>query len=245
MSRLVVTLPLNDGLGEMSALRALLQRVSSDNPDSFLFLRTQMSGSIKIGFEEGAAMDVPLLTDGAANVRGNSEARVEITAGMHLQPSSGERILSFLNKYPISLDHIGLTLAEGDIKDATWRQLIVTLSAKLPIYRLDVGSPNDILMIVPTDLASGGAQVFELVRDRSVAQSSFHFCLRVDAPRTIVEAEFPPPFGGYKPGDESFFRSVAFLPELLMPAFIDFAFEDGAMTPWPQIVEKMGTRISA
>ena len=65
-----------------------------------------------------------------------------------------------------------------------------------------------------------------------------------DAARGLVDAEFPGPFGGYKPGDEPFFRSVALPYTLGMPTYLDLSFSDAQMAPWPQIVAAMGKRIT-
>jgi len=88
------------------------------------------------------------------------------------------------------------------------------------------------------------ASVVELVHDRAAERSSFHICARVEADRAMVEAAFPKPHGAYKPGDEPFFRSVALSVSPRLPSYLDLAFSDGQMGPWPWIVAAMGKRIA-
>lgn len=238
MSKLVVNLPLGAKAGA-GALGRLVQRVEAENPAGVVALQPHHSDAIEIGFVGEPSLRVPLPASAAG---ANTKASVEIAGGLHLQPSA-DRIERFLAQHPAALDHIGLNFSHRDIDEAQWRTLVANIGARLPLYRLDIGSPNDILLAVETAPDTGEASVLELVRDQSAAQTSIHLCLRVAAPRKTVETAFPDPFGGYKPGDEPFFRSAAFAPELAMPAYLDFAFEDGGMTPWPQIVAAMGRRV--
>ena len=101
---------------------------------------------------------------------------------------------------------------------------------------------SDIVMVVKED--GDRASVVELVLDRSAERSSFHVCARVSADRTAVEAAFPAPFGAYKPGDEPFFLSVALPVSPRLPSYLDLAFSDAQLGPWPQIVAAMGKRIA-
>jgi len=242
VSKVTIKLPLGPKIAAAGALGRLVQRIEAQNPAGIVSLRPHHADAIEIGIEGGENLRAPLPADNAGV---NAKDSVEIVERLHLRPSPADRIETFLARHDAALDHIGLNLSHRDIDEAVWRELIAALCARLPLYRLEVGSPNDILLALRTDPQTGEASVLELVRDRSGAQTSLHFCLRVAAPRNVIEAAFPDPFGGYKPGDEPFFRSVAFMPELAMPAYIDFAFEDGGMTPWPQIVAAMGKRIGA
>ncbi len=241
MSKIVVTLPLG-AKAEAGALGRLVQRLEAEDPAGFVSLRPHHFSAIEIGIEGGASFRVPLPANGAA---ANSRDSVEVAESLHLKPSPADRIEPFLARHNAALDHIGLNLSHRDIDETTWRALVEAAAASLPLYRLEVGSPNDILLALQTDPETGAVNVLELVRDQSAGRTSLHFCLSVKAPRKAVEAAFPDPFGGYKPGDEQFFRSAAFMPELAMPAYLDFAFEDGGLTPWPQIVAAMGKRVGA
>lgn len=242
MSALTIRLPLNGDAASAGAgaLGWLLQRIEAQHPDHFVFLHPRQTAALEIGLEAGAKQSVPNDTDGRTNTRAN----VEINDSLSLQPSSSDRIESFLTQYGFALDHIGLNLSHRDVGEPQWRQLVESVAAHAPLYRLEIGSPNDILLAVQPDAKTGDAHVLEIVRDQSAAQTSLHLCLRVTAPRADIEAAFPEPFGGYKPGDEPFFRSVALHPELAMPAYLDLSFVDGNMTPWPQIVAAMGKRIN-
>jgi len=120
--------------------------------------------------------------------------------------------------------------------------VIAAVAARLPAWRLEIASANDIVMIVSED--GDRTSVVELVYDRAAQRSSFHICARVAADRAKVETAFPAPFGAYKPGDEPFFRSVALPISPRLPSYFDFAFSDAQMGPWPGTVAAMGKRIA-
>ena len=241
MSTLTINLPLSGHAAhkDAGALSWLLQRVAAQHPDNFVALRPRESANLAIEIGAGAAQHIAQATD----PRASTPTHVEINSSLGLQPSSSADVQSFLTQSGFVLDHFGLNLSHRDIDAPQWRDLTDRVAACAPLYRLEIGSSNDILLAVQADPKTGEAHVLELVRDASAAQTSLHLCLRVNAPRAGIEAAFPDPFGGYKPGDEPFFRSIAFYPELSIPAYLDFAFTDGSMTPWPQIVAAMGKRI--
>jgi hypothetical protein len=137
---------------------------------------------------------------------------------------------------------LGINLSHRDIDEATWLGLVDSVAAALPAWRLEIGSANDIVMIVKED--GDRASVVELVLDRAAWRSSFHVCARVAADRAAVEAAFPAPYGAYKPGDEPFFRSVVLPISPRLPSYLDLAFSDAQMGPWPGIVAAMGKRIA-
>jgi len=242
VSALTINLPL---IGDAApagagALSGLLHQIEAQHPGNFVSLRPRQKIALHINFESGATQSIL----GTEDAHTNTPANVEINTSLSLKPSSGARIQAFLTQHGFMLDHIGLNLSHRDIGEAQWRHLLESVAAAVPLYRLEIGSPNDILLAVQPDPESGDAHVLELVRDNSAAQTSLHLCLRINASRAEIEAAFPEPFGGYKPGDEPFFRSVALLPELAMPAYLDLSFNDGNMTPWPQIVAAMGKRLA-
>lgn len=172
----------------------------------------------------------------------DSEDVVTIAPNIRLVPTDSAILEHFLRSHWRSLDHIGINISARDLDIAGWRRLIADIAQSLPAYRLNVDSPNDIVMIVDDGTVSGSG-VVELVHDRTASYSSFHLCISVHADRAALEAMFPPPLGAYKPGDEPFFRSVALPGALRLPAYLDLAFSDGGMTPWADIVGAMGTRI--
>lgn len=175
-------------------------------------------------------------------VRPRIDGRVDIAPGISLAPADGAVLLSFLQLYGRVIDHIGLNISDRDMDAAGWAGLIAVAAQSWPAYRLDIGSRNDIVMLVE-DGGHVGISVLELVYDRTVKSSSLHICLSVQAGRAMLEATFPKPFGTYKPRDERFFRSVA-PPQLLpLPVYIDLAFTDGDMMPWTDVVHAMGIRI--
>jgi hypothetical protein len=167
---------------------------------------------------------------------------VEVAPGVAVQSGGWERLEDFLAKEWSAYDHVGLNLSHRDLGEVEWKGLIAVVATKFPAWRLEIGSVNDIVMVVRQD--ERRTSVVELVLDRRAERSSFHVCARVKADRTAVEAAFPPPFGAYKPGDEPFFRSVALPVSSRLPSYIDLAFSDAQMAPWPQIVAAMGKRIA-
>lgn len=174
---------------------------------------------------------------------GNGDAgRVTVMPGLSLVPPDPLTLTTFLRSHWRQLDHIGINLSTRELSVDGWQALIGAVATVLPAYRLDVGSLNDIVMIVD-DRDPARMGVVELVHDHVAPSSSFHICASVNAGRAALEAAFPFPFGGYKPGDEAFFRSVALPVAVAMPVYLDLAFADGGMMPWPDIVAAMGTRI--
>jgi hypothetical protein len=246
VTKLLVNLPLHDQ-AEASGAHALfwiLQYIEEEDTNGLVSLRPCLSQTLEIGIASDDLTLIPCTIDKEEAARSNSRSNVEIAAGMHLEPARSGSIISFLKEYPPELDHVGLIFSEHDLSKPDWLKLLAKLGAQIPLFRLEVGSANDIVIAILRDRISGQFGVVEIVHDRSGAQTSVHICLRVPAAQSILEAAFPEPFGGYKPGDEAFFRSVALLPELVIPAYIDFAFEDSGLTHWPQIVAAMGKRIT-
>jgi hypothetical protein len=167
---------------------------------------------------------------------------VEIAPGLAIPPADDDALTGLLKDHWLALDHIGFNLSHRDFDVGDWTRAVADIGAVLPAYRLEIGSANDIVMIVVEQ--DGRASTVELVYDRAALVSSMHFCARVAVPRLAVEAAFPAPIGAYKPGDEAFFRSVALDAPLGMPAYVDLAFSDAQMASWPQIVAAMGKRIA-
>jgi hypothetical protein len=167
---------------------------------------------------------------------------VEVAPGVTVQPVGEDRLADFLAEEWSAYDHVGLNLSHRDLDEAEWHRLVAAVGAELPAWRLEIGSTNDIIMVVKEE--GKRVSVVELVFDRRAERSSFHVCARVVADRAAVEAAFPAPFGAYKPGDEPFFRSVALPISPRLPSYLDLAFSDARMAPWPQIVAAMGKRIA-
>lgn len=169
------------------------------------------------------------------------EETVEIAPGHILKPCESERILAFLATASPRLDHIGINLSKADVSATDWKTLINALGAIWPAYRLNIGSPNDIVLLI--DQSSADPSVVELVHDRAAQRTSLHFCLKVNLERKPLAEIFPAPHGGYKPGDEAFFRSVALPRFSFVPAYLDLAFSDAPIAPWPKIAAQMGQRL--
>ena len=245
MRKLLINLPLHDQAEASGAhaLHWLLQHMEAEHPDGLVSLRPCLAQALEIGLSSDDLTLIPCAVESPADAKTNSRDSVEIAADMYLEPSRSGTLISFFNEYPPELDHVGLNLSTNDLTADAWHNLISKLSARTPLFRLNVGAQNDIVIAILTDRIEGKFSVVELVHDQSGAQTSVHICVRTPAPRSVLEAAFPAPFGGYKPGDEAFFRSVAFLPELAIPAYVDIAFSDGGLTPWPDIVAAMGQRI--
>lgn len=230
MTRLVLDLP--SGGGETFAW--LRTRINSGDP---AFANGIMS--FRIGDDFGLSLgDLPLA---AMKLDAPSET-VEVAPGVTIQHVGEDRLAGFLKTEWQGFDHLGINLSHRDIDEADWHALIAAVAAELPAWRLEIGSANDIVMVVKED--GDHASVFELVLDRRAERSSFHICARVAADRAAVEGVFPPPFGAYKPGDEPFFRSVALPISPRLPSYLDLAFSDAQMGPWPRIVAAMGKRIA-
>ena len=228
MSGLVIDVPLGrDGpaAGTFDWLLAQMRSGEAAFSNDVIALRPRDGESIDVSFD-GAA---PLLSVPVPPISGET---VEVAPGLHLQLADQSRLTDFLADHWLALDHVGINLSHGDLAEAGWRAAITAIGAVLPAWRLEIGAANDIVMIVSED--EGRVSTLELVYDRAATLSSLHVCARLSVPRALVDAEFPEPFGAYKPGDEAFFRSVA-LPYMLgMPAYLDLSFSDAQMAPWPQ-----------
>ena len=227
----------------------LVLDVPSGGGETFAWLRSRMESgepafandviSLRVGHGFGLSLgDRPLA---ALNLDAPADT-VEVAPGVTVQPAAEDRLAGFLEAEWRAFDHLGINLSHKDIGEAQWQQLIAAVAAELPAWRLEIGSANDIVMIVRGD--GDRASVVELVLDRRAERSSFHVCARVEADRAAVEAEFPAPFGAYKPGDEPFFRSVAFPVSPRLPSYLDLSFSDAGMGSWPAIVAAMGKRIA-
>lgn len=167
---------------------------------------------------------------------------VEVAPGVIVQALEKDRLAYFLEEKWSAWDHVGINLSHRDIDEDGWRRLVAAVAAELPAWRLEIGAANDIVMIVKED--GQRVSVVELVLDQAARHSSFHLCARVAADRAAVDAAFPAPYGAYKPGDEPFFRSVALSISPRLPSYLDLAFSDAQMGPWPGIVAAMGKRIA-
>jgi hypothetical protein len=227
----------------------LILDLPSGGGETFAWLRTQMASgeqafanalvSFRVGQAFGLSLnDRPLA---AMNLAAPSDT-VDVAPGVTVRPVEEDRLAVFLRDEWRGFDHLGINLSRRDVDETKWHALIDTVAAALPAWRLEIGSANDIVMIVREE--GDRASVVELVLDRGADRSSFHVCAHVAADRAAVEAAFPSPYGAYKPGDEPFFRSVALPVSPQVPSYIDLAFSDALMGPWPQIVAAMGKRIA-
>jgi hypothetical protein len=227
----------------------LILDLPSGGGEAFAWLRTRMDSgepafandivTIRTGDGFGLSLgDRPL----AAMRLGAPSDTVEVAPGIAVKLGAEDRLAGFLRSGWRGFDHLGINLSHRDLDEAAWQRLVDSVAAELPVWRLEIGSANNIVMVVKED--GDRASVVELVLDRRAERSSFHICARVAADRTGVEAAFPAPFGAYKPGDEPFFRSVALPVSPRLPSYLDLAFSDARMGPWPQIVAAMGKRIA-
>jgi len=196
-----------------------------------------------ISFRAGDGFGLALGDRALANMKlAASSDVVEVAPGVTVQPVAPDRLAGFLAREWSAHDHVGVNLSHTDIGEDEWHRLVAAVAAELPAWRLEIGSANDIVMIVKEQ--GQRVSVVELVLDRRAGRSSFHVCARMAADRAAVEAAFPAPFGAYKPGDEPFFRSVPLPIAPGLPSYFDFAFSDAQMAPWPGIVAAMGKRIA-
>lgn len=230
MTGLILDLP--SGGGETFAW--LLDRTRSGEPafaNDIVSFRTGDGFGLWLGDLHLAAMTLAAPSD-----------EIEVAPGVAVKPAEEDRLTDFLRTEWSAFDHLGINLSYNDLGDAEWHRLIAAVAAELPAWRLEIGSANDIVMLIAED--GDRVSVVELVHDRAASRSSFHVCARVAADRAAVEAAFPSPFGVYKPGDELFFRSVALPISPRLPSYIDLSFSDAQMGPWPGIVAAMGKRIA-
>lgn len=168
---------------------------------------------------------------------GSDAASMAITPSLCLEPAPNDALIDFLRARRARVNHLGINLAAASINNAAWRAFIDTVAGTLPSYQLELGSANDVVMVLSEDIA------VELVYDRSGAPSSLHVCLEVDASRTEVEHSFPAPTGGYKPGDEAFFYSVGLPLGAALACYADFAFAEAPVIDWRAIVAAAGRRL--
>jgi hypothetical protein len=238
VSGLVADLPLGRVGPNGGALGWLLAQMRSGEAafaNDVIALRPRGSEGIALSLDGGGALfSVPTATP--------SLDTVEVAPGLHLRPADQALLMEFLTRHWLALDHVGINLSHRDLAESNWHAAIATIGAALPAWRLEIGAANDIVMIVSE--GHGRVSTVELVYDRAATCSSLHVCARLSVPRALVDAEFPAPFGAYKPGDEAFFRSVALPYTLGMPVYLDLAFSDAQMGPWPQIVAAMGKRVA-
>jgi len=238
VSGLALELPLDGGLADGGAFDWLLAQMRSGERafanDLIKLLLCDGDRAI-LSFDGGG----PLLSFPTTPIFGDA---VEVSPGLFLQPSDQTRLTDFLADHWLALDHIGINWSHNDVSEFRFQRAIAAISTVLPAYRLEIGAANDIVMVVSA--AGGRVSTVELVYDRAATQSSLHICARLSVPRALVDAEFPEPFGAYKPGDEAFFRSVALPYTLGLPAYLDLSFSDAQMAPWPQIVAAMGKPVA-
>lgn len=244
MSDICLHLPAGSAYpGQDSLLSWLLDRIEHGAPgfaNSFGPIRIVDGDSIAIAGSALSGHHAITLSPGIEGSR--DDDAVPISVDLALLPADPQRTMAFLQRHWRTIDHIGLNLSDRDIDQIGWDALVADIGNHAQAYRLNIGSANDIVMVVK-ESPHGQPSVLELVHDRSAPRSSFHICACLDAPRSLIEDAFPYPYGGYKRGDEPFFRSAAIASSLRMPVFIDLAFSDGGMTPWLDIVQKLGTRI--
>ncbi|WP_157218864.1 hypothetical protein [Flavisphingomonas formosensis] len=241
MTRLSLQLPAVPGAADPDPLAWLLAAMRTGRPPfrhCALDAGFAGTGAIRLGAGDAWLEIVP-----AAERSASSAATVPIVPGLALTPPDPESLIDCLTARAEAIDHVGISLSQRDLDGAAWEDFIARLAAFLPAWRLEIGSANDIVMIVCEGAEGERAAAIELVHDRTAPFSSVHLCLAMGCDRAELEARLPPPLGGAKPGDEPFFRSVALPPSLAVPAYLDLAFSDGEMTPWPAIVRAMGKRI--
>ncbi|MDB5396659.1 MAG: hypothetical protein JWM91_4165 [Rhodospirillales bacterium] len=234
MTGLIVDLPKGSGAGAFDWLLGRMRSGDAPFANDIVSFRTSDSFGLSVGEDALASIALAAV----------SSDEVEVASGVTVQAVDAERLTGFLRDQWRAFDHLGINLSYLDLHEAQWQRLIGAVGAMLPAYRLEIGSANDVVMIVMEDAVTGRASVLELVYDRGARRSSFHVCARVAADRAQVEDAFPAPYGAYKPGDEPFFRSVALPYAPNLPSYLDLAFSDAEMAPWPQIVAAMGKRIA-
>jgi len=230
------------------AVTRLILDLPSGGGKTFAWLRTRMKSgepgfvndiaSIRVGHGFGLSLDDRPLA--AMKLAAPSDA-VCVAPGVTVEPVEEDRLIGFLRDEWRGFDHLGISLSHRDLDKIQWNRLVDTVAAALPAWRLEIGSANDIVMIVQED--GDRVSVVELIHDRAAERSSFHICAHVASDRAMVEAAFPAPHGAYKPGDEPFFRSVALPVSPRLPSYVDLAFSDAQMGPWPWMVAAMGKRI--
>jgi hypothetical protein len=233
VTRLILDLPQG---GAFDWLLARMQSGEAAFANDIVSFRESAGDNFSLSLDEGGPrISIALSTAATPDA-------VEVAPGVRVQAVEAERLTDFLADQWRAFDHLGINLSHHDLEKTDFDRLIAALGAKLPAYRLEIGSANDIVMIVAED--GSRTSVVELVYDRGASRSSFHVCARVAADRAAVDAAFPAPYGAYKPGDEPFFRSVALPFSPRLPSYVDLAFSDAQMAPWPQIVATMGKRIA-
>jgi hypothetical protein len=236
VTRLVLDLPQGGG-DTFDWLLARMRSGKAAFANDIVSFREDDGKNFSLSLDDGGVrISIALAPAGAPDV-------VEVATGVMVQAVETERLTGFLIGRWGAFDHLGINLSHRELEKADFDRLIAAMGAQLPAYRLEIGSANDIVMIV-AEGADGNVSVVELVYDRAASRSSFHICARVGADRAEVDAAFPAPYGAYKPGDEPFFRSVALPFSPSLPSYVDLAFSDAQMAPWPQIVVAMGKRIA-
>ena len=134
--------------------------------------------SVRVGHGFGLSLDDRPLT--AMKLAAPSET-IDVAPGVTVQPVEEDRLTGFLRDEWRGFDHLGINLSYRDVDGPAWLGLVDMVAAALPTWRLEIGSANDIVMIVKED--GDRASVVELVLDRRAARSSFHVCARVAANR--------------------------------------------------------------
>jgi len=234
---LSLELPLRTGTAGLGELFAFLGPVDDSGAlrclDA-LSLRSGASNDFCIGF---AGPDAILTRVPIPDEAGGMD--LEIAPGLTLIPAPLAGLHAFLRGHDARVDHLGVNLSHLALSQRNWTVLIENLARRFAVYRLQLEADNEIVIVLFEDGAA-----LELVYDRASCRSSFHACLAVTAERAEVERVFAFPSGGYKVGDEAFFRSVALPVASCFPCYVDIAFADGKMMPWRAIVKAMGKRIA-
>jgi hypothetical protein len=241
MTTVVVELP--GAVLRSEPLTWLLARLRAEQPA--IEVRGGEAEAIGILLEaaDGSArrlLSVPVSREATGNAGNGALA---IAPGLSLEPAAVDDLSTFLRGQWRGSDHVGINLSHRELDEPAWQSFVAALGAAVPAWRLDVGSVNDIVFIVLENEGAATAAVVELVYDRTAAHSSVHFCVRVAASRDAVERQFAAPHGGYKTGDEAFFRSVALPSPACLPIYVDLAFSEAQVAPWPQTVRAIGRRV--
>jgi hypothetical protein len=227
----------------------LILDLPSGGGEAFAWLRARMESGEPafandiVSFRTGDGFGLSLGDRPLATMKlGAPSDTVEVAPGVTVRPVPDDRLAGFLRSEWRGFDHLGINLSHRELGEIEWQKLVASVAAELPVWRLEIGSANDIVMVVKEE--GDRASVVELVLDRRAERSSFHICARVAVDRAAVEAAFSAPYGACKPGDEPFFRSVALPVSPRLPSYLDLAFTDAQMGPWPAIVTAMGKPIA-
>ena len=227
---------------------AMLQRLIGPHVELAAETATLDLGGVTI--REHAA---PVLAVSACSSRLESVAvhhaadRVPVSAELQLLACPLAQAAGQVAPKVTSVDHVGVNFAASTVDESAWHDFVAVIARSVPAYRLEIESPNEILILLPEPCTgtrpTSDPPAVELVYDRTITCSSVHVCLRVSLEREALEKTFPKPYGGYKRGDEAYFRSIAVENGCPLPLYLDLAYAEAAFPPWSQIVQHIGRRL--